>query len=131
LDAIALTFAEETQFRGYDASDSPDVIFLPQPESMAYKKFLKIEPEFIQSQEIGGGILFWLAGLLGAVGDAMVGAATVDKITATLVDSGVGTRLGIGVASAIKQHRTYQDVRREREAVLADVKNEGIKTGCS
>jgi hypothetical protein len=39
LDALALTFAEETQFGCYGASDSPDVIFLPRPEPMMYKMF--------------------------------------------------------------------------------------------
>jgi hypothetical protein len=39
LDALALTFAEDTQFGGYGSTDSPDVIFLPRPEPMMYKMF--------------------------------------------------------------------------------------------
>jgi hypothetical protein len=39
LDALALTFTEETQFGGYGAFDSPNVIFLPRPESVIYKMF--------------------------------------------------------------------------------------------
>jgi hypothetical protein len=39
LDPLALTFAEETQFGSYGASDSSDIIFLPRPEPIIDKMF--------------------------------------------------------------------------------------------
>jgi hypothetical protein len=37
LDALALTFAEETQYGGYAGSDAPDVVFFSRPEPMMSK----------------------------------------------------------------------------------------------
>jgi hypothetical protein len=51
----------------------------------------------------------------------------VGGTTAALVGAGVGASLGVGIAGAIKQHRAYKELQREREAVLAEVKKEGLK----